>query len=435
MNAISSTVAALPPKSSTVITSLLTIVLVTAPPVSGQGLIFLSPEVYDSLPVASAPQRKAPLPRSVDLSEYLPPPGDQGNQASCVGWAVAYGLKTYQESVEFRRRPTRPEHTFSPAFVYNAIAHGGCQGGSDIWEALNLMANQGVAPFPAFPYDDRTCYRMPDQRTIEMARDYRISSARTVDTRQEAVKSQLANGFPVVIGMHVGDEFRNHGSGVFHGDMSIRGGHAMLVVGYDDGLGAYKVLNSWGPRWGEQGYGWISYRTFARQVAEAYVAQDASSPRINNTTNNPSPTRRPTRRASAVLQVPIVIHDYPVQSTAGVSPGMSIRVPGEIRDAAGRSAQIVVRFAFQRDGTPLPANPQEYVFRDNMGGVATGTSVFSVPSETMQLGATPMFIPYYALNLRPTNYRMQYDIIAWATVYLNDFAVAESNPVPMFIRW
>ena len=253
------------------------------------------------------------------------------------------------------------EHAFSPAYVYNAVAHRGCQGGSQIWEALDLVANQGVAPLTAFPYDDRTCSRMPDQRTIEMARDYRISTARRVDTRQEAVKSQLANGFPVVIGMQVGDAFRNHGSGVFHGDPGIWGGHAMLVVGYDDGLGAYRVLNSWGPRWGEQGYGWISYRTFARQVTEAYVAQDASTPRRNNTTNDPSPTRvrpdnervntptrRPTRRASAVLQAPIIVHDYPVQAPAGVSPGMSIRVPGEIRNAVGRSAQIVVRFALQR---------------------------------------------------------------------------------------
>ena len=421
--------------------------LAMASSLSAQGLIFLSPEAYESIPAASAPQRKAPLPSEVDLSQYLPPARDQGPQGSCVGWAIAYGLKTYQESVELRRRPTRPEHAFSPAYVYNAIARGGCGQGSQIWDALAFVEDRGVAPWTAFPYDSRSCTRTPDRQTIEMARDYRISSSRRVDTHQTAIKSQLANGFPVVIGMYVGTEFTNHGTGVFHGDSQTEGGHAMLVVGYDDGLRAYKVFNSWGQAWGENGYGWISYRTFERQVGEAYVAQDAPTPRTDNTSNPPPapvsprrervdiPTPRPTNRVSAVLEAPIIAFDRPVQSPFGVEPGMSIRVPGQIQNAGGRTAQVVVRFAFRRNGAPLRANPEEYEYRDNMGVVATGTSVFALTPGTVRLGRRQMTIPYYALNFRSANYRMQYDLVAKATLYVNNFAIAESQPAALTVHW
>ncbi|MBN1964342.1 MAG: PQQ-binding-like beta-propeller repeat protein, partial [Anaerolineae bacterium] len=40
------------------------------------------------------------------------------------------------------------------------------------------------------------------------------------------------------------------------------GGHAMAVVGYDDAKQAFKVRNSWGSDWGEDGYCWIGYDTF-----------------------------------------------------------------------------------------------------------------------------------------------------------------------------
>ena len=53
------------------------------------------------------------------------------------------------------------------------------------------------------------------------------------------------------------------------------GGHALVLVGYDDHKQAYKVLNSWGPKWASQGYGWISYAHFAKVVREGYVAKDA----------------------------------------------------------------------------------------------------------------------------------------------------------------
>src|SRR5436190_12106180 len=67
------------------------------------------------------------LPTAWDLSKWFPPAGDQYAQASCCGWALGYGLSTYQWNQK-RERPSDPiylkdpANVFSPAFVYNLVA-------------------------------------------------------------------------------------------------------------------------------------------------------------------------------------------------------------------------------------------------------------------------------------------------------------------------
>jgi C1A family cysteine protease len=36
----------------------------------------------------------------------------------------------------------------------------------------------------------------------------------------------------------------------------------MLIIGYDDSLGAIRLQNSQGTEWGSGGYVWIAYTTF-----------------------------------------------------------------------------------------------------------------------------------------------------------------------------
>jgi C1A family cysteine protease len=40
----------------------------------------------------------------------------------------------------------------------------------------------------------------------------------------------------------------------------------MLIVGYDDhhGSGAVRIQNSWGTRWGDKGFAWVTYDTLGK---------------------------------------------------------------------------------------------------------------------------------------------------------------------------
>ncbi|MFD2160574.1 YARHG domain-containing protein [Rubritalea tangerina] len=257
---------------------ILTIVsLLLAPGVFGQtrGAVFEDPEVYRDIPLAVAPMR-GELPERVDLSGSFPRPGDQGDQGSCVGWATAYALKGYLEKKE-REWPGRVSNElFSPAFIYNQIKLDG--GGAYITSALDLLMQQGVATLASFPYDAGNDDKKPSDAVRREARQFAIASWRRVNPKEIGeVKSHLASGFPILIGMYVGNDFMKHrGSGVFsHGQRSnSEGGHAMCVVGYDDGKEAVKLINSWGTRWGDGGYAWVSYATFQKKVSQAFVVQD-----------------------------------------------------------------------------------------------------------------------------------------------------------------
>ena len=205
------------------------------------------------------------LPRTVDLSGNFPVPGNQGRQGSCVGWATAYALKSYQERLE-ERWEFSDYTTFSPAWIYNQVkAPGPCNNpgdpydcGSYIDDALNFMIERGTATLSEMPYTDRDYRARPSAAAIREAARFKsksMSSVRSV----EHIKGAIANRYPIVIGMSVYPSFyRLSGPGSVYNNLSGQrgGGHAVTIVGYDDERfgGAFKVINSWGQRWGDGGF-------------------------------------------------------------------------------------------------------------------------------------------------------------------------------------
>ena len=223
------------------------------------------------------------LPRSVDLSGSMPPVGSQGRQGSCVGWASGYGMKSYHEKVERRwsygshvQRRGPGKHVFSPAFIYNQINNGRDKGSSP-YSALRLLQRKGVAPWKSMPYTDKNYTRRPNSAAFRAATPYKIKSYSTLRT-YNAMKSQMAAGRVVLAGIKVYSNFYRLGSKVYEsGQGSFRGGHAILLVGYDDSKGsngAFKIFNSWGTGWGNKGYGWISYRGWTKLGLGAFGVYD-----------------------------------------------------------------------------------------------------------------------------------------------------------------
>src|SRR5690606_29984479 len=83
------------------------------------GLIPATQEELRGIPLASLPYSGTELPPRVDLSANMPPPLDQGSQNSCVGWAVAYAVKTYQEQIEERIPVLRPDGRIDARRVFS----------------------------------------------------------------------------------------------------------------------------------------------------------------------------------------------------------------------------------------------------------------------------------------------------------------------------
>jgi hypothetical protein len=176
----------------------------------------------------------------------------------------------------------RVEHCVWP-WISEGDVHKGmhatcCQCGN-AENALNWMDTNGAADPGCFawpvtasgcsgcggtgggPYDAVAYTPTPDRS----GRSVRIPAYTHVGSVSDQ-KTWLDTVGPLVCGMTVWTDFFYYGTGVYHKQATVgghankvEGGHVMLVVGYDNGLGCWIVKNSWGTSWGDSGYVKIGY--------------------------------------------------------------------------------------------------------------------------------------------------------------------------------
>ena len=144
------------------------------------GSIIIDEQVYSGI-AGNLPQMTAGnLPPSVDLTEHLPPVGDQGRQNSCVAWAIAYGAQAYYAkksdatwTYANNAGQLNYNNLFSPSFVYNQINRGVDQGSSYI-DALELLKNQGVCTLDRMQYSVSNILHQPTQEAKEPASNSKL---------------------------------------------------------------------------------------------------------------------------------------------------------------------------------------------------------------------------------------------------------------------
>lgn len=230
------------------------------------------------------------LDESCDNSAHLPPIGNQGSQGSCVAWAAGYYLKTYQEWEERGWSVTQLSHQFSPSFIYNQV-NGGIDGGAYMSDALKLLCDQGSATLTDMAYNQSNYTAWPDESDYVNAINYRCEAAYSITLNSSGLttlKNYLLAGHVAVMGIYIYSNFDEIGS--FDNTYCVsqvygsnRGGHAVTLCGFDDarvtadGVGAFKLANSWGMGWGAIGYFWMSYEAVLSSITSqgyAYYTTD-----------------------------------------------------------------------------------------------------------------------------------------------------------------
>lgn len=261
-----------------------------------------SPELTDVVVRAGLTEEglapTAPPPK-VDLRQWCSEIADQGNLGSCTAHA-AVGVVEYLENRSFGTHLDG-----SRLFVYKTTRNLlGWKGDTGAWlrTAMGALVLLGVPPERFWPYTtnrqpgpsqtDRTFDDEPSAFVYSVADNFEGTSyfchdplgrAIARDAVLNSVKTYVAAGIPAMFGFY---GFPSWSSSNVIGAFPFPGpgeqaqwGHAIVAVGYDDTLqirntkynvtttGALLIRNSWGPAWGDHGYGWLPYEYVLKNLA------------------------------------------------------------------------------------------------------------------------------------------------------------------------
>ncbi len=228
------------------------------------------------------------LPARISYRKYTPYVGYQGDVSTCVGWAVAYGQLTTQQNLKMgiTNLNQRSWRAMDPDFVYAFIRNLNdkwCQEGTFMVDAMDVLSTYGCKPSVWEPWLEcnASSSELAEKFTLATAAPYRIGEWYGMNTETNSVntiKEALNAEYIVSVGMNLTESFTS-GSTVASGKWSPKGaesyvgGHAMCVVGYDDYKygGAFEILNSYGAKFGDHGYVWVSYKDFEKHIDNAFI--------------------------------------------------------------------------------------------------------------------------------------------------------------------
>jgi len=207
--------------------------------------------------------------RSYNSLNYVTQVRDQGQCGSCWAFATTAALESY---MLWKNNSPGVDDNFAEQVLVSCGGAGSCNGGY-IDQASNFIRDTGLPDESCYLYTatdgscGNACVNWQSNAYKTAAWSYVATTSPTVD----AIKDALYNYGPLVTTMDVYTDFFSYKSGVYtHVSGTLAGGHAVLIVGYDD-IGQYFIVkNSWGIGWGEGGFFNIAYSQINPTVQFGY---------------------------------------------------------------------------------------------------------------------------------------------------------------------
>ncbi len=221
----------------------------------------MSPLDWKYRPHSSVARR---LPAAVDLRRHCPPVYDQLHLNSCSANAIAAALR-YDQLREGRPHVPSPSRLF---IYYNERVLAGVVGTNSpvaLRDGYRTVTKVGACPEAMWPYQVRRFRRVPTPRCFRSAHDHRAILYYRLRRTVSHLRACLAERFPFVMAIAVhnsmmGRDVRRTGMVPMPTRRDrLRGGHAVLVVGYDHDRRVLIFRNSWGRGWGDHGDGYLPY--------------------------------------------------------------------------------------------------------------------------------------------------------------------------------
>lgn len=215
---------------------------------------------------------------------FLTPIKDQGSCGSCV----AFGAVAAVESrIKILKNNAAYPVDHSEAHLFYCLARAENRNCGNGWwpdRALENYKTTGVCDEACYPYTaaDQNCTgRCADWQN----RVTKITSYQNL-TNIAAIKEWLSTNGPMLACFSVYSDFFAYNNGIYRKTASatLRGGHCVCCVGYNDAQQFWICKNSWGPGWGESGYFRIGYGECGIDSAMQGVVGIVDTAWLNNVT-------------------------------------------------------------------------------------------------------------------------------------------------------
>ena len=261
------------------------------------------------------------IPPAFDCSDMLGPVKDQGNCGSC--WDFS-GTGVVEGAIA---RAGLGKVVLSEEYTLSCGDNGGCSGDDNTtvlaWaKAHGLPTTADYGPYAGRP--GQCAYKQ--NMVLHKIDDWGFadSNGGSGVTPTEDIKAAMIQYGPIGAAIAADNAFMNNPPDkVFHGN-SRDINHDIILVGWDDSKGAWRLRNSWGTNWCDHGYCWIAYGANAvgTEAVFAKVAGSPTPPPPPPGPNPPGPTPPPCPCSGGTisLNVPAATVALPMGLHATIAP-------------------------------------------------------------------------------------------------------------------
>jgi C1A family cysteine protease len=184
----------------------------------------------------------------------------QGNCGSCWAFAATATVETSYKKFGNKTLDLSEQQLLN-------CTDGSCGGwnisGTFNWLLSNSVCNEGKYPYRA---RDMECDRCRLKSPFDIESFGRVERPGSTLQNRQKIKESICQYGSVTAYIVATESFKIYSGGVFSENSALSRrldtlGHFVQIIGWEDDLNAWLIKNSWGDRWGENGFAWVEYES------------------------------------------------------------------------------------------------------------------------------------------------------------------------------